>query len=173
MAKSSGVNLNVYHVPKTIDNDLRTTDHCPGYGSAGRFVALAHMGDDADNRSLKGIKINIIMGRDAGWLTAASVLARTDDAAEMLGHAKCGNHHSHDVAGQAQIVVIHQDGCGGGLTCSRRSCGLGSKIARYRLGQMYSYIVSLSRVVRGTVTNACQTRLLALAALAASNDGVS
>jgi 6-phosphofructokinase 1 len=76
MAKTDGVNLNVYHVPKTIDNDLRTTDHCPGYGSAGRFVALAHMGDDADNRSLKGIKINVVMGRDAGWLTAASALAR-------------------------------------------------------------------------------------------------
>jgi 6-phosphofructokinase 1 len=79
MAKSAGVHLNVYHVPKTIDNDLRTTDHCPGYGSAGRFVALAFQGDDADNRSLKGIKINIIMGRDAGWLTAASALARVDD----------------------------------------------------------------------------------------------
>lgn len=79
MAKKDGVNLNVYHIPKTIDNDLRTTDHCPGYGSAGKFVALAHQGDDADNRSLKGIKINIIMGRDAGWLTAASVLARCDE----------------------------------------------------------------------------------------------
>jgi len=79
MAKAGGVHLNVYHIPKTIDNDLRTTDHCPGYGSAGRFVALAFQGDDADNRSLKGIKINIIMGRDAGWLTAASALARVDD----------------------------------------------------------------------------------------------
>ena len=74
MAKAAGINLNVYHICKTIDNDLRTTDHCPGYGSAGRFVALAHMGDDADNRSLKGIKINCIMGRDAGWLAAASAL---------------------------------------------------------------------------------------------------
>ena len=80
MARAAGVNLRVYHVPKTIDNDLRTTDHCPGYGSAGRFVALAHQGDDADNRSLKGIKINIIMGRDAGWLTAASVLGRYDES---------------------------------------------------------------------------------------------
>ena len=79
MAKAAGVKLNVYHVPKTIDNDLRTTDHCPGYGSAARFVALAHQGDDADNRSLKGIKVNIIMGRDAGWLTAASVLGRYDE----------------------------------------------------------------------------------------------
>ncbi len=66
-------------MPKTIDNDLRTTDHCPGYGSAGRFVALALMGDDLDNRSLKGVKIDVIMGRDAGWLTAASALARHDE----------------------------------------------------------------------------------------------
>lgn len=80
MAGKAGVKLHVYHVPKTIDNDLRTTDHCPGYGSAGRFVALAHQGDDADNRSLKGIKINVIMGRDAGWLTAASVLGRWDES---------------------------------------------------------------------------------------------
>jgi len=79
MAAKASFPLNVYHVPKTIDNDLRTTDHCPGYGSAGRFVALALMGDDADNRSLKGVKIDVIMGRDAGWLTAASVLARTDE----------------------------------------------------------------------------------------------
>jgi ATP-dependent phosphofructokinase / diphosphate-dependent phosphofructokinase len=79
MAQAAGVKLNVYHIPKTIDNDLRTTDHCPGYGSAGRFVALALQGDDADNRSLKGIKIDIIMGRDAGWLTAASALGRYDD----------------------------------------------------------------------------------------------
>jgi ATP-dependent phosphofructokinase / diphosphate-dependent phosphofructokinase len=80
MAVKAGVKLHVYHIPKTIDNDLRTTDHCPGYGSAGRFVALAHQGDDADNRSLKGIKINIVMGRDAGWLTAASVLGRHDES---------------------------------------------------------------------------------------------
>ncbi|MEI7767301.1 MAG: 6-phosphofructokinase [Phycisphaerae bacterium] len=79
MALKASIPLNVYHVPKTIDNDLRTTDHCPGYGSAGRFVALAHMGDDADNRSLKGIKINVVMGRDAGWLTASAALARQGD----------------------------------------------------------------------------------------------
>jgi ATP-dependent phosphofructokinase / diphosphate-dependent phosphofructokinase len=86
MAVKSGHDLRVYHVPKTIDNDLRTTDHCPGYGSAGRFVALALMGDDLDNRSLKGVKIDIVMGRDAGWLTASSVLARTaeDDGPHLI-----------------------------------------------------------------------------------------
>jgi len=68
--------VRLFHVPKTIDNDLRVTDHCPGYGSAAKFVAQAIMGDNQDNRSLPGIKLDVIMGRNAGWLTAASVLAR-------------------------------------------------------------------------------------------------
>jgi len=76
LAQQSGYDLRVFHIPKTIDNDLRVTDHCPGFGSAARFVASAFMGDDMDNRSLPGIKINVIMGRHAGFLTAASVLAR-------------------------------------------------------------------------------------------------
>jgi len=71
--------IRVFHVPKTIDNDLRVTDHCPGYGSAAKFVAQAFMGDNLDNRSLKGVKINVVMGRHAGFLTAASVLGRRWD----------------------------------------------------------------------------------------------
>ena len=76
MAREEGWELHLFHVPKTIDNDLLVTDHCPGYGSAAKFVAQAMMGDNEDNRSLPGIKIDVIMGRNAGWLTAASVLAR-------------------------------------------------------------------------------------------------
>ena len=76
IAVATGYELRLFHVPKTIDNDLRVTDHCPGYGSAAKFVAHAIMGDDQDNRSLPGIKIDVVMGRHAGWLTAASVLAR-------------------------------------------------------------------------------------------------
>jgi 6-phosphofructokinase 1 len=76
LAVARGYELALFHVPKTIDNDLRRNDHCPGYGSAARFVAQAILGDDQDNRSLPGIKIDVIMGRNAGWLTAASVLAR-------------------------------------------------------------------------------------------------
>jgi 6-phosphofructokinase 1 len=77
LAKDNKYDLQAFHVPKTIDNDLRTTDHCPGFGSAAKFVASAFMGDDQDNRALPGVKINVIMGRHAGFLTAASVLART------------------------------------------------------------------------------------------------
>ena len=78
-AKSIGYEMKAFHIPKTIDNDLLETDHCPGYGSAARFVAHAFQGDDADNRSLKGIKINVLMGRHAGWLTAASTLGKSTE----------------------------------------------------------------------------------------------
>ena len=76
LAKKENYELRVFHIPKTIDNDLRVHDHTPGFGSAAKFVASAMMGDDFDNRSLPGIKVNIVMGRNAGFLTAASVLAR-------------------------------------------------------------------------------------------------
>jgi 6-phosphofructokinase 1 len=75
-AAHEGYDLRVVHVPKTIDNDLLVTDHCPGFGSAAKYVATAFIGDNEDNRALKGVKINVVMGRNAGFLTAASLLAR-------------------------------------------------------------------------------------------------
>ena len=85
-ARAERYPIRVLHVPKTIDNDLRVTDHCPGFGSAAKFVAQAFLGDDLDNRSLKGIKINVVMGRHAGFLTAASVLGRSrpDDGPHLV-----------------------------------------------------------------------------------------
>ena len=85
-AEKDGYPLVVYHIPKTIDNDLRSCDHTPGFGSAARFVASALKGDDLDNRALGGVKIDIIMGRDAGFLTAASSLARKekDDGPHLI-----------------------------------------------------------------------------------------
>ncbi len=75
-ARAEGYDLRVVHIPKTIDNDLLVTDHCPGYGSAARYVACVFLGDKEDNRALKGVKINVCMGRNAGFLTAAASLAR-------------------------------------------------------------------------------------------------
>jgi 6-phosphofructokinase 1 len=75
-AAGEGYDLRVVHIPKTIDNDLLVTDHCPGYGSAAKYVACAFIGDNEDNRALKGVKINIVMGRNAGFLTAASILGK-------------------------------------------------------------------------------------------------
>ena len=78
MAVERSYDVRLFHVPKTIDNDLCVTDHCPGYGSAARFVASALMGDNEDNRSLGGIKIDVIMGRHAGWIAAAGGMASID-----------------------------------------------------------------------------------------------
>ncbi len=89
-ADSAGQPLTVVNVPKTIDNDLVLTDHCPGYGSAARFIALATMGAGRDAESMgiaAPITIIEVMGRDAGWLAAASALAKRDerDAPHVIG----------------------------------------------------------------------------------------
>jgi len=86
VADEGNFDIRAFHVPKTVDNDLLVTDHCPGYGTAARFVACALMGDDLDNRALPGVKIDVIMGRHAGFLTAAAALGKTrdDDGPHLL-----------------------------------------------------------------------------------------
>ncbi len=86
MAIDAKYDLRAFHVPKTIDNDLLVTDHCPGFGTAAKFVSCALMGDDLDNRALPGIKIDVIMGRHAGFLTAAAALGkqRDDDGPHLV-----------------------------------------------------------------------------------------
>jgi ATP-dependent phosphofructokinase / diphosphate-dependent phosphofructokinase len=86
MADEVNFDIRAFHVPKTVDNDLLVTDHCPGYGTAAKFEACALMGDDLDNRALPGVKIDVIMGRHAGFLTAASVLGkqREDDGPHLV-----------------------------------------------------------------------------------------
>lgn len=76
-AKRAGFEMRCFHIPKTVDNDLRENDHTPGWASSAKFVAQAFMGDDLDNAALPGVKINVVMGRHAGFLTAAAALART------------------------------------------------------------------------------------------------
>jgi len=85
-AREAGYELRVIHVPKTIDNDLKVTDHCPGYGSAAKFVAQAFSGANLDNRAIPGVYIAVVMGRHAGFLTAASALARKypDDGPHLI-----------------------------------------------------------------------------------------
>ena len=71
--------LRVVAVPKTIDNDLPLTDHCPGYGSAARYVAISTLETTLDTRAMPDIypvKILETMGRHAGWLAASAALAR-------------------------------------------------------------------------------------------------
>ncbi len=82
LANERGYDLSVVNVPKTIDNDLVLTDHCPGYGSAARFIALATLGSGRDAEAMQGaspITIMEVMGRDAGWLPSASALAKREE----------------------------------------------------------------------------------------------
>src|SRR6478735_4785924 len=75
-AQKANYPLRTIHIPKTIDNDLVGSDHTPGFPSAARFVAQAFAGANLDNASLPGVYLGVVMGRHAGFLTAASALAR-------------------------------------------------------------------------------------------------
>lgn len=74
--------IHIMGAPKTIDNDLAQTDHCPGFGSAAKFVATAfsELDRDLSSYSDSGVLIVEVMGRNTGWLTAASALSRMNNA---------------------------------------------------------------------------------------------
>lgn len=83
-ARAAGYELAVVGVPKTIDNDLLCTDHCPGYGSAARFVATALCDLDQDARAMRRVepvRLFEVKGRNSGWLAAAAALGRADRSA--------------------------------------------------------------------------------------------
>jgi len=75
-AAKAGYPLRCMHIPKTIDNDLVCNDHTPGFPSAARFVAQAFAGANLDNAALPGVYVAVVMGRHAGFLTAASALGK-------------------------------------------------------------------------------------------------
>lgn len=85
-AAEAGYELRAIHIPKTIDNDLLVNDHCPGYGSAAKFVAQAFTGVNLDVNSLPGVYIGVVMGRNAGFLTAAAAMAQKypDDGPHLI-----------------------------------------------------------------------------------------
>jgi len=88
LAAESGYELRAMGIPKTVDNDLAYTDHCPGYGSVARWIAASTRDAGLDSEAIGVVdKVKVIecMGRDAGWITAASALAREhEDAAPHL-----------------------------------------------------------------------------------------
>jgi 6-phosphofructokinase 1 len=85
-ARQAGYPLRSIHIPKTIDNDLVGNDHTPGFPSAARFVAQAFTGANLDNASLPGVYVGVVMGRHAGFLTAASALGKKfpDDGPHLI-----------------------------------------------------------------------------------------
>jgi 6-phosphofructokinase 1 len=85
-ARQAGYPLRSIHIPKTIDNDLVGSDHTPGFPSAARFVAQAFAGANLDNAALPGVYVGVVMGRHAGFLTAASALGKKfpDDGPHLI-----------------------------------------------------------------------------------------
>ncbi|MBA4344226.1 MAG: 6-phosphofructokinase [Methylibium sp.] len=85
-ARAAGYPLRCIHIPKTIDNDLVCNDHTPGFPSAARFVAQAFAGANLDNAALPGVYLGVVMGRHAGFLTAASALGKkfADDGPHLI-----------------------------------------------------------------------------------------
>ena len=85
-AEKSHYDFRAIHIPKTIDNDLMYNDHTPGYPSAAKFVGQSFIGLDLDNRALPGVHVGVVMGRHAGFLTAASSVAQKypDDGPHLI-----------------------------------------------------------------------------------------
>jgi 6-phosphofructokinase 1 len=79
LTEAAGGRIAFVHAPKTIDNDLEENDHVPGFMSAAEFVAGAFLSVDLDFRALPGIYVGIVMGRHAGFLTAAAAAWRLDE----------------------------------------------------------------------------------------------
>jgi 6-phosphofructokinase 1 len=85
-ARKENYPLRCIHIPKTIDNDLMVNDHTPGFPSAARFVTQAFAGANLDNRALPGVYLGVVMGRHAGFLTAAAALGKKfpDDGPHLI-----------------------------------------------------------------------------------------
>ena len=134
-AQAAHYALRCIHIPKTIDNDLVGNDHTPGFPSAARFVAQAFAGANLDNAALPGVYVGVVMGRHAGFLTAASALGkkfdddgphliyvpeRTFDLARFLADVKATydrlgrcviavSEGIHDAAGAPIIATLAKD----------------------------------------------------------------
>lgn len=111
LAKREGYEMAVVGVPKTIDNDLPETDHCPGYGSAARFLALSTIGAGLDLKAMStfdDVSILEAMGRHTGWLAAASVLGRRSPGGAP--HIVCVPERPFDEASFLERVLeVHRD----------------------------------------------------------------
>jgi len=134
-AAKAGYPLRCIHIPKTIDNDLVLNDHTPGFPSAARFVAQAFAGANLDNAALPGVYVGVVMGRHAGFLTAASALGKKfpDDGPHLIYvpervfdierfladvkatheiHGRCVvavSEGIHDAAGRPMLEVLAKD----------------------------------------------------------------
>ncbi len=131
-AAAVGQALGVVGVPKTVDNDLPGMDHTPGYGSAARMVALAVRGTALDTAAMRRsdpVKIVEVAGRNAGWLVAASALARdrSGDAPHLLYLPE--RPRSLDQMAAEVQVVLSRDGYAVVVICENQCDAAGAPLA--------------------------------------------
>ena len=89
IAKENGYEMRAIGIPKTVDNDLPEIDHCPGYGSVARWLAIATRDAGLDTEAIgivDNVKVIETMGRNTGWITAATAMAKEneDDAPHLI-----------------------------------------------------------------------------------------
>ena len=111
--QSVGYECRVMGVPKTIDNDLYGTDHCPGYGSAAKYIATSIMEVYHDMRVYDTgmIVVMEIMGRHAGWLTAAAALANEYGAGPDLIYLPETNFSMQDFIDDVKRIYAEKGSC--------------------------------------------------------------
>ena len=126
LAKREGVDLRVMGIPKTMDNDLVLTDHCPGFGSAARYAAIsaAELALDASALPIHVVVLEL-MGRNAGWVTAASALAQRLTKCEVLTYLPEVLVDEDKML--ADIEAAYAKGNGLLVTVSEGICGLDGK----------------------------------------------
>jgi 6-phosphofructokinase 1 len=158
IAAEKNIDLCVIGVPKTVDNDLEVTDHCPGYGSVARFNAITTRDSSLDTDAIyttDTVKIIETMGRDTGWITASTALAKeTQDsgphliylperpfiAEKFLNHVK----EVYDKFGRVVICVCEglKDEKGEFVKASQKSIDT-DKFGHAQLGGVGDYLANL------------------------------
>ena len=112
-AKANGSSIRIIGIPKTIDNDLMMTDHTPGFGSAAKYIAtsLLEIAHDTFIYAVKSVTIVEIMGRDAGWLTAAAALARNEysDAPHLIYLPEVAFDKEEFLADVRELLTTHNN----------------------------------------------------------------
>ena len=122
LAQKEGLDLRVIGIPKTMDNDLDLTDHCPGFGSAARYAALsaAELALDASGLPIHVVVLEL-MGRNAGWVTAASAVAKRLTDCEVLTYLPevpvdeermLADIEAHYAKGKGLLVTVSEGICG-------------------------------------------------------------
>ena len=126
LAKKEGLDVRVIGIPKTMDNDLDLTDHCPGFGSAARYAALSacELALDASGLPIHVVVLEL-MGRNAGWVTAASALAARLTDCQVLTYLPEIPVDEDQML--ADIETGYAKGCGLLVTVSEGICGLDGK----------------------------------------------